>query len=182
MTATTALLNGTYVADVVHSKFSFAVKHMKIATFSAAFDDFDTTIVIGDEGATIDGAIRVESVSIKSPPEFREHVVNGPEFFDAKTYPEIKFHSSDVDLESDGTATVSGQLTIKGVSAPFVAVGTYQSPVEDPFGLLRSAVEFTTTVDRRDWELNWQTPMPKGGDVLAWEVQLKADLELVKRG
>jgi polyisoprenoid-binding protein YceI len=94
----------------------------------------------------------------------------------------ITFRSSDVDLADDGTATIRGELTIKGITKPFVATGTFQPPVEDPFGSLRAAAELTTTVDRRDFGLDWQAPLPNGGDVLSWDVTLTASIELVKEG
>jgi polyisoprenoid-binding protein YceI len=182
MTVPTALFTGTFVADQAHSSFRFTVKHMKVARFSATFDEVEARVVMGDHGVSFEGTARVESVSIRSPREFREHVVYGADFFNAKTHPVITFRSSDVDLADDGTATIRGELTIKGITKPFVATGTFQPPVEDPFGSLRAAAELTTTVDRRDFGLDWQAPLPNGGDVLSWDVTLTASIELVKEG
>lgn len=182
MTVTTPTLSGTYVADPVHSSLRFAVTHMKVATFSATFDDVDVTVVADHQGIRLDGAVRVESVSIKSPPEFREHVVYGADFFDARNYPEIAFRADDLQLRDDGTATVRSELTIKGITRPFTVTGTYQPPVEDPWGAIRVGVELTATVDRRDWDLNWQLPLPDGGDALGYSVLLSAHVELVQRG
>ncbi len=180
MSVSTQPFTGTFVADPAHSSFVFTVKHMKVASFSARFDDIDARVVADERGVRLEGAIRVESVSIKSPPEFREHVVYGAEFFDGGNHPEITFRSDDVRLGDDGTATVRGELTIKGITKPFVAVGTYQPLVEDPYGSIRTAVEFDATVDRRDWDMNWQAPLPKGGDVLGYDVQLNVRVELIK--
>ncbi len=181
MSTTATTLDGTYVADPVHSSFQFAVKHMKVATFRAGFDEVEATLVAGDEGISLEGRAKVDSVSVTNPPELRAHLVESTDFFDGHNHPEILFSSTSVDLAEDGTATVEGELTIKGITKPVVATGTYQPVVEDPYGGKRSALELTATLDRREWDLNWQAPLPSGEDVLAWDVTLSVNLELVQQ-
>lgn len=181
-TATTQLIAGTFTADPIHSSLQFALKHMGVSTFRASFDDLDARVVADDEGLRLEGVVNVESISIKQPPEFREHVVYGADFFDASNHPEIEFRSVDVSIGSDGTVSGTGELTIKGITKPITATGTYQAPIEDPFGSARAALEITATVDRREWGLDWQAPLPKGGDALGYEVELTAHIELVGDG
>ncbi len=181
MSTATQPLSGTFAADPVHSSFQFAVKHMKVATFRAGFEDVEARLTAGDDGIALEGRAKVESVTVANPPELREHLVNSTEFFDAGTHPEIVFASRSVDLAEDGTATVEGELTIKGITKPLTATGTYQAPVQDPYGGVRSALELTATLDRREWDLNWQAPLPSGDDVLAWDVTLSVNLELVQQ-
>ena len=181
MAVTTQPLTGVFDADRIHSSFQFAVRHMKIATFRASFGDVDARLIADASELRLEGAARVESISIADPPEFREHVVRGAEFFDADNHPEIRFRSERVDLAGNGAATVEGELTIKGLSRPITATGTWARPVEDTFGLLRTALELRAVLDRRDWELNWQMPLPDGTDVLGWDVELTVQLELVKQ-
>lgn len=181
MSLATQPLTGTFVADPVHSSFQFIVKHMKISTYRASFDDVDARVVADEQGIRLDVTVRVESVSIKNPPEFRGHVVYGADFFDANNHPEITFRSEDVALHDDGTAVIRGELTIKGISKPIVATGTYQPLVEDPYGSMRTGVELTATVDRRDWNMGWQAPLPGGGDALGYDVTLSVQAELIKQ-
>lgn len=181
MTTATQELTGTYAADPGHSTFQFAVKHMKVSTFRAGFSDVDARFELGDDGeAKLHGAARAESISITSPAEFREHVVNGEDFFNASVHPEITFRSDDIELAGDGTARVNGELEIKGISKPVVATGTYQQPVEDSYGRSISALELKATLDRREWDMSWQMPLPKGGDVLGYDVELTVHLELIR--
>jgi len=181
MSTATQPLTGTFTADPIHSSFQFAVKHMKVATFRAGFDDVEARLVAGDEGIALEGRAKVDSVSVTNPPELRAHLVESADFFDGTNHPEIVFSSTGVDLADDGTATVAGELTIKGITKPITATGTYQAPVEDPYGGVRSALELTATLDRREWDLNWQAPLPSGDDVLAWDVTLSVNLELVQQ-
>ena len=173
---------GTFIADPNHSSFMFAVRHMKVSTFRAGFGDVEARLVGDDTGVSLEGRARAESISIGNPPEFREHVLNGEEFFDAGNHPEIVFRSTSVELGEDGRARVDGELEIKGISRPLSAVGSYEPPVEDPYGLKRTALELKATVDRRDWGMGWQMPLPNGGDVLGYEVELTVQLELISEG
>lgn len=181
MPTDTLPFTGTFVADPVHSTFQFAIRHMDVSVFRATFDDIDARVVADDNGALLEGWVRAESISIKDPPEFRDHVVYGADFLDARNHPEITFRSVDVQFGDDGTVTGRGELTVKGLTKPITAAGTYQAPVEDPYGNLRAALELEATVDRREWAMDWQAPLPKGGDVLAYDVQLTVQVELIQQ-
>lgn len=180
MTTSTQPITGTFVGDANHSTFQFAIKHMGVSTFRATFDQVDTRVVSDEQGLRLEGVVLAESVSIKDPPEFREHVLYGSDFFDARNHPEISFRSVDVRLGDDGTVSGQGELTLKGITKTIEASGTFQPPIEDPYGSQRAALEISTTVDRRDWGMDWQMPLPKGGDVLGYDVELTAHVELVE--
>src|SRR5262245_45671443 len=110
--------DGVYELDKTHSTVQFAVRHIGISTFRASFGDLDATLKIDDGIAQLEASASVESVSIVDPPEFREHVVRGEDFFAADEHPELKFRSTHIDLARDGAATVSGGLVVRGVSSP----------------------------------------------------------------
>ena len=112
---------------------------------------------------------------------FRDHVVRGAEFFDADAHPIIAFRSTRVELGDDGSATVTGVLTIRGEARTITAHGTYHPPREDPFGSQRAGLELRTSMDRRTWDMNWQLPLPDGSDALGWDVEITAQLELIKK-
>lgn len=181
MSITTAPITGNFEADKVHSTFSFTVRHMGSAKYTAGFEDVDVRVEVGESGIKLDGTANVESLSIRFPAEFREHILYGPDFLDGRNHPQISFSSEEVRLSENGSAVIDGLLTIKGITKPFTATGTYQEPVEDPWGAIRTGVEFAATVDRRDWNMTWQAPLPKGGNVLSWDVELHAHVELVKQ-
>jgi polyisoprenoid-binding protein YceI len=171
---------GTFELDSDHSSVQFAVRHMKVSIFRASFADIDGRLVADGLEIRLEGNARADSVSITSPPEFREHVVRSADFFHAGEYPELSFRSSEVDLREDGRATVTGELTVRGISRSVTATGSYRPPVEDPYGSFRAALELRAAVDRRAWEMDWQMPLPDGSDVLGWEVEITAHLELIR--
>jgi polyisoprenoid-binding protein YceI len=173
-TATT--LAGTYAADPVHSSFGFAVRYQGVSLFKGTLDQVDAKLVDG----RLEGAAKVESISIRTPEQFRAHVLS-PEFFDAANHPEVTFASSDLDLREDGTVTVNGELTIKGITRPIEAAGTWIAPAPDAFGSTRGHLELEAQIDRTEFDMNWNAPLPSGGKALANEVTLTVELSLVEQ-
>jgi polyisoprenoid-binding protein YceI len=172
--ATATKLSGTYVADPVHSSFGFAVRYQGVSLFKGTLDEVDAKLVDG----RLEGSAKVESISIRTPEQFRAHVLS-PEFFDAANHPTVEFTSDDVELGEDGVAKVEGELTIKGITRPVTATGTWIAPAADAFGSTRGHLNLEAVIDRTEFEMNWNAPLPSGGKALANEVTLTVELSLV---
>jgi polyisoprenoid-binding protein YceI len=105
--------------------------------------------------------------------------LQSPEFFDAEQHPEVTFRSTEFVVDEAGNARVTGDLTIKGHTERVVAEGPVVGPIEDPFGNTKLGLQLETVVDRTKFGLNWNAPLPKGGFMLADDVKLTVDLELL---
>jgi polyisoprenoid-binding protein YceI len=170
---------GTYSADSDHSSVGFALRHMSVATFRGSFSDVEASVAVADDGSlSLSGSAQVRSISIVSPPELRNHVL-GADFLDAGRHPVIVFRSDPAALGEDNSIAVDGQLTIRNVTRAVVAAGTWSAPIRDPYGNMRAAIQLTTTVDRRDYGMTWNAPLPTGGDALGTQIAVTVDLELV---
>jgi polyisoprenoid-binding protein YceI len=169
---------GTWKLDPVHSSAGFAVKHMVVATFRGRFEDFDATLEVSEDGAVeLAGTVDPRSIVVKDE-NLAAHL-QSPDFFDTERYPEIRFGSTSIRIEGD-EAVLEGELTIKGDTNPVTARGAYVDPHEDMFGSNRIGLSFETVVDRTQYGLEWNAPLPKGGVALANEVTLIVDLEMVQ--
>jgi len=173
MTTATTPLAGRYVADPIHSSFGFAVKHMGVNTFRGTLSDVDVSLTDG----VLEGRAKAESISINNPPEFRAHVL-GEDFFDVANHPEVAFRSTELDLADDGTASLEGELTIRGITRPVVATGTWTGPAENPMGVQVLALELSADIDRTEYGITWNMPLPKGGNILGERVTLNVHAEL----
>jgi polyisoprenoid-binding protein YceI len=174
MTTAAAALSGTYNADPVHSSFGFAVRYQGVSLFKGTLNEVTATLADG----RLEGTAKVESISIRTPEQFRAHVLSA-EFFDAENHPEVKFASTSLDVADDGGATVKGDLTIKGITKPVEAKGTWTAPAADAFGNTRGHLNLEAILDRTDWDINWNMDLPAGGKVLANDVTLIVELSLV---
>lgn len=180
MSATTpSTLTGSWVADPIHSTAEFAIKHMIVSTYRTAFKDVGATLEADGDSISLTGTVPVESVDIQQP-DFRGHVLSA-DFFDAENHPTITFTSTSV-RRGDGEAIeVEGELTVKGVTKPVSATGTIVGPATNIAGKEVVGVELQTKVDKNDFGLNWNAPLPKGGFAIGDEVTLSVHLELGRK-
>ena len=179
MTTIVTPFTGTYVVDNDHSSAGFAVRHMGVSTFRGSFSQLQGSVVVADEGALkLSGRAQAESISIVSPVDFRNHVLSG-EFLDTEHHPAIAFESDPAYAKEDGTITVDGRLSIRNITLDVVAAGTWSAPLEDPYGNMRAAIALTAVVDRRDFGMTWNAPLPGGGDALGTDVEVSVHLELI---
>jgi polyisoprenoid-binding protein YceI len=174
--STTTALEGTFNADPIHSSFGFAVKYQNVSLFRGTLGEVAATLVDGK----LEGTAQVESISIRTPEQFRAHVLS-PEFFDVENHPTVTFVSNDLDLADDGTAKATGDLTIRGVTNTVTATGTWAPPSADALGNTRAHLQLETVIDRTSFGLNWNMPLPAGGNALANDVTLTVDVALVQQ-
>jgi polyisoprenoid-binding protein YceI len=165
----------TYNADPVHSSLGFAVAYQGVSVFRGTLTEVDAKLADG----RLEGTAPVESISITTPEMFRAHVLSA-EFFDAEAHPEVRFSSTALDVQEDGRARVSGDLTIKGITHPVHAAGTWTAPATDAFGNARANLALEAVIDRTQWGIDWNAPLPSGGNALGNEVTLSILLSLVE--
>jgi polyisoprenoid-binding protein YceI len=173
MTTTTQIPAGTYNLDPVHSTFGFAVTHNGVSKFRGHFEAADAQLRDG----VLTGTAQVDSV-VTAIPDLKAHLLS-PDFFDAEQAPTITFQSRDIRAGDDGSVEIDGDLTLRGVTKPVTARGSYASGI----GISGAEVvgfDLEASLDRRDYGLNWQAELPSGGEVLAWDVTLQVHLELAK--
>jgi len=171
------LPTGTWQLDPVHSKASFAVKHAGLSTFRGHFTELDAQLSDESGTPTLTGSVKVASVDV--PVDQLKGHLQGPDFFDAERFPEIAFRATE--LRQDGEQlVVKGDLTMRGVTQPIESVGTIAGPAQYFDGKDRIAIELTTTVDRTAYGINWNAPIPSGGNALADDVTIAVELQLVR--
>jgi polyisoprenoid-binding protein YceI len=175
--ASTKLPTGTWNLDPVHSHVGFAVDYL-VGTFRGSFSPVAGALVVDeDSAAELTGSAQAASVRVQDE-NLSTHLLS-PDFFDAERTPDIRFRSDDVRRTGD-ELTVTGELTIKGITQPVELTGTIGDPIEDAYGNDRIGVTLETTVDRTQFGLNWNLPLPNGKSALANDVRLTAELYLVK--
>lgn len=168
---------GTWTLDSVHSSVGFEIKYL-VGTFRGQFRDFDGKLVVGEDGrATLEGNARVASVDVKDE-QLAGHLQT-PDFFDAERFPELAFRADGIDL-GGGEIHAQGEITIRGVTKPVEFAGTITPPSADPYGRERIGAVLTATVDRTDFGVSWNTPLPNGDQALANEVTINAELYFIK--
>jgi polyisoprenoid-binding protein YceI len=167
---------GTWAADPVHSNVSFEIGYAGVNTFRGSFREFTAAL----SGDSLEGTATVASVDVKDE-QLNGHLQT-PDFFDAQRFPEITFTATELTKADDGTLTGTGELTIKGVTRPIRLTGAIaDAPATDPFGRERLGLRLQATIDRNDYGVSWNAPNQSGGNYLADDVALFAELALVRQ-
>jgi polyisoprenoid-binding protein YceI len=169
-------LSGTWVTDGIHSTATFAIKHMIVSTYRANFGQVDAKLDADGDDLQLTGSVSIESVDIDQP-DFRAHVLS-PDFFDAEKWPNITFTSTSVRRGDGDSVEVDGELTVRDVTKPITAEGTLIGPAVNIAGAEVVGIELQTTVNKNDFGLNWNAPLPKGGFAIGDDVTLNVHLEL----
>ena len=167
-----ALPTGTWNADPVHSDIGFSIEYMA-GTFRGTFAKFGAAIADGE----LTGFADVASIQVKDP-NLEAHL-QSPEFFDAERHPQLTFRSREI-RRFDDEITIEGEITIKGTRQPIEIRGTITDPIGDPFGNERFGLKLETKVDRTEFGIVWNNPLPTGEPALSNEVNLAAELQFVK--
>ena len=170
---------GTWNLDPVHSRVDFEVSYLA-GTFKGEFHEIGAELTVEAERASLEGTAKVASVDVKD--ENLSAHLQSPDFFDAERHPELRFTAEEIRLDGDRKVSVAGELTIKGVSKPVAVTGTVTAPIVDPYGNERIGLNLATKIDRTDFGVNWNNPLPSGEPSLANDVTILAELQFVRPG
>ncbi|MFE5484249.1 YceI family protein [Streptomyces sp. NPDC056527] len=141
---------GSWVLDSTRS--SVEIKHKSmwgLATIKAAFTEFSGEGEIGPDGSA-HGTLTIEAASILSKQAKLDTHLRSADFFHAERYPTFTFTATGVVADSDGTARITGHLTVLGTTRPltFTARATAVGPND-------VALSGEVTIDRNDFGMGW---------------------------
>jgi len=170
---------GNWTIDTVLSHVGFAVKHMVVSTFRGRFEDYSGSLSTAEDGSPVlQGKVKVDSLQVKDE-NLAAHLAS-PDFFDSAAYPEIEFTSTAANVGEGGELEVEGELTIKNHTHRVTARGSISGPHVTLGDFEKLGVELEAVIDRREYGLEWNAPLPKGGFALDNDVKLQVSLELVR--
>ncbi len=172
----------TYKIDPDHSDILFKVKHLMISTITGIFKKFDATAEI-DENDLSNAKVSFEAdvTSIDTKNEQRDAHLQSDDFFNAEKYPKMTFKSTSVQKISDQEFKVNGELTIRDVTKPIEMKVEYNGEITDPWGNERLGFEITGKINRREYGLKWSAVTEAGGIVVADDVKLQLNVEMIKQ-
>lgn len=172
-------ISGDYVLDPSHTRLGFSARHAMVTKVRGQFDEFEGTAHVDTATpANSTVSVTIKAASVTTGNEQRDGHLKTPDFFDIENYPEITFVSTDI--ATDGAEwDITGDLTINGVTKsvtiPFEATGS----AKDPFGNTRIGFEGSTTINRTEWDLNFNAALETGGVLVSEKVVLEFDISAI---
>jgi polyisoprenoid-binding protein YceI len=148
-----------------------------------SFNDFEGTGTFdADDPSKSHLELTIKAASIDTRNADRDAHLRTNDFFDMETYPEIHFVSTSVEPLGHDKFRVNGDLTIKDVTRPVSIDFEYTGSALDPFGNRRIGFEGGTTVNRKDWGINWNVALEAGGVLVSEKVTLEFEVSAIKAG
>jgi polyisoprenoid-binding protein YceI len=168
--------------DTAHSAAGFSVKHMMVSTVRGTLGPVKGTIDYdGKSVESIKADITIIVTGLNTGNDGRDKDLRSPNFFDVAQFPTVTFKSKRVEPAGPGKFKLIGDLTMHGVTKEVTLNAEGPSPVlKQPDGALRIGASASTTVNRKDFGMQWNR-MVEAAPVVSDEVQITIDVEANKR-
>jgi polyisoprenoid-binding protein YceI len=180
-----------WVFEPGHTAAEFCVRHMMVTYVRRHCKNVRGTLDFdpGDPAAARCEAI-IDAQWLWSGEEDRDAHLRSADFLDVDRFPEIRFASKRVRLLSANEATLTGDLTIRGVTKPVDLrvryLGQWQTPWweggVDKGPKTRAGFIATAELNRHDFGVSWNAALDRGGIVVGDEVLVTIDAEAVLEG
>ena len=169
---------GTWAIDPVHSEVSFVVRHMMVSKVRGRFDTFEGTIVTSENPLESSVTASVDLSSVNTGQEQRDAHIRSADFFEVDKHTHMTFASTGIRVEGDHFL-LDGDLTLKGVSKPVTFKLEVNGFGPDAYGGTRAGFSATTEINRKEFGVNFDGPIPgvPGGVAVSDKVTVTLEAE-----
>lgn len=178
MTTIEGLTPGTWVIDPTHTEIQFSVRHLAISKVRGKFEQFEGTIVTGEQLEDTKVNASVEVASVNTNQAQRDEHLRTSDFFLAEEHPRITFTSTSVAVKGDDII-VTGDFTMRGVTKQVAFEVEFGGTTTDGYGQKKAGFEAETKINRHDFGVAWNAPTEAGGLTLGDDVTIKIDGQVV---
>ena len=166
--------------DPIHTRIRFESKYLLLTAVSGWFTEFEGTVTTpSDDFAGSEIRVAIYTNSLYTGNEERDAHLKSADFFDSRRYPVIGFRSTKVTVV-DTTVDISGSLTIKDITKELNFTAKHTGISQDPMGNFKAGFEMDILLNRKDFNISWNQVIDKFGVMIADEVKLHCDLQLLK--
>lgn len=172
-----------WVTDPTHTEINFKVKHMMFTTVTGKFTDYDVQVETeNDDFMTAKISFTAKTNSVSTGAEGRDTHLRSADFFDSETYPELKFSATKYEMvDNDGSYELYGDLTIKNITRQVKLDVEFGGVQKNPWGSEVAVFSINGKINRKDWELNWNALLEGGGVLVAEDVRINCEVQLVRK-
>jgi polyisoprenoid-binding protein YceI len=166
-----------WTLDTTHAEVGFSARHMMVATVRGRFEEVEADIHLDEANPAQSHVIaRIKAASLNTGTPDRDTHLRSADFFDVENHPEIVFRSTNVERAGE-TFTLTGDLTIRGISKPVTLKGEFAGPVQGPWGGRHVGFELDGEIEREDWGLGWNVALEAGGVLVSKKIKLHIAVE-----
>jgi polyisoprenoid-binding protein YceI len=171
-----------WTIDTTHSEIQFKVKHLMISTVTGSFKNFNLTVETSNEDFNsvkkIEFTADVNTIDTNNTQ--RDEHLKSADFFDAGNFNQILFVGNKYESNGD-EATVSGDLTIKGVTKPVTLNVEFGGIVVDPYGQTKAGFTVSGKISRKEFGLTWSAVTEAGSIVVSDDIKIQAEIQVIEQ-
>jgi polyisoprenoid-binding protein YceI len=167
---------GTWAIDAIHSHVGFVIKHMMVSKVRGHFAAFSGEITTAPDLRDSSVSVTIDATSIDTANLTRDDHIRSADFFEVENHPAITFVSTAVRGEG-GEFFVDGNRTIRGTARPVTLALDAPEFGPNPQGGTKAGFSAVTEVNRTDFGVSYNGPIPGGGVALGEKVQIILDVE-----
>jgi polyisoprenoid-binding protein YceI len=172
----------TWKIDPSHSAIGFSVRHMVVSKTRGRFTKWSGQIVFDPDNPSASSVeVSIDPASIDTADAQRDAHLRSPDFFDVDKFAAAAFRSTKVQDLGNDRYQITGDLMMHGVTKAVVLETTYEGSGKDPWGGERAGFLASTSIDRRDFGLEWNKALDTGGLLVGEKVELTLEIEAVKQ-
>jgi polyisoprenoid-binding protein YceI len=172
----------TWKLDPAHSAAEFKVRHMMISNVKGSFTGLAGVLTEHQTDSTLSSVdASVDVATVNTGDAQRDGHLKSADFFDVEKYPKMIFKSTVVKNTGKQEYSVTGDLTLHGVTKPVTfAVEGPSEPGKDPWGNTRIGLSATAKINRKDFGLGWNAPLETGGLLVGEDVAITLEVQFIK--
>jgi polyisoprenoid-binding protein YceI len=169
--------------DPIHSEIAFKVKHLMITNVKGVFKEFEASIYTTDENfMTSEIDFWLNPASVDTGNADRDAHLKSADFFDVENHKQISFTGNTYEkVDNDGSYTLYGDLTIKGITKQIKLDVEFGGVMKDPWGNEKAGFTINGKINRKDWGLNWNSALEAGGVLVGEDVRISCEVQLIKQ-
>jgi len=167
----------TYTLDSAHADVVFLVDHFGYSATIGRIGDVQGSITF-DEAAVENSAVEIvmQAASLDTNHAERDKHLRSAEFFNVEQFPTITFTSTGIAKTGDKTGTLTGDLTLLGVTKPVTLDVTFNLKSPHPIYQGKETVGFSARGSLKRTDFGMATYAPAIGD----EVELIIEVEAIE--
>lgn len=171
-----------WIGDPVHSEIAFKIKHLMITTVTGRFNEYQVTAETQDDDFTtakIDFTAEINSITTDNTD--RDNHLKSPEFFDAATFPQLKFQGTQMNKMGEENYELNGNLTIRDITKNIKLDVEFGGIIKDPYGQIKAGFTLNGKISRKEFGLTWNALTETGGMVVSDDVRLACEIQVIKQ-
>ncbi|MCW2900817.1 MAG: YceI family protein [Streptosporangiaceae bacterium] len=177
-TVAPGLTAGTWTIDPAHSEVTFSIRHL-MSKVRGSFTEFSGQVVVGEDVATSFATAEIQMASVDTRSADRDGHLKTGDIFDVENHPVMTFASKGARADG-GDYLVDGELTVKGVARPVTLKVEFNGVGGDPWGGTRAGFTASTTVNRKDFGLEFNVPLQGDKVMLGDKVDIQLEVQAVQ--